>query len=142
MREWYADYLEACNRHDLDAIRSFVDPRSGVRTCPAASMRGSPTWPTSSTRSPTGAGAASSSSSRMIVSRRTCGRAAHISARSGASRRHAGTQRRRVRDVPRDERPHRGVSGTADNVELLAQLGMNAARLSALTGRGHPARMT
>ncbi|WP_109211004.1 MULTISPECIES: ester cyclase [Microbacterium] len=29
MREWYADYLDACNRHDLDAIRSFVAP--GVR---------------------------------------------------------------------------------------------------------------
>lgn len=26
MHAWYADYLEACNRHDLDAIRSFVDP--------------------------------------------------------------------------------------------------------------------
>lgn len=26
MREWYADYLDACNRHDLGAIRSFVDP--------------------------------------------------------------------------------------------------------------------
>ena len=26
MREWYADYLDACNRHDLDAIASFVDP--------------------------------------------------------------------------------------------------------------------
>ncbi|SFN62808.1 Predicted ester cyclase [Mycetocola miduiensis] len=26
MREWYADYLDACNRHDFDAIRSFVDP--------------------------------------------------------------------------------------------------------------------
>jgi predicted ester cyclase len=26
LREWFADYLEACNRHDLDAIRSFVDP--------------------------------------------------------------------------------------------------------------------
>jgi predicted ester cyclase len=26
LREWYADYLDACNRHDLDAIRSFVDP--------------------------------------------------------------------------------------------------------------------
>ena len=26
MREWYADYLDACNRHDLDAIRSFVAP--------------------------------------------------------------------------------------------------------------------
>jgi predicted ester cyclase len=26
MREWYADYLEACNRHDLEAIRSFIDP--------------------------------------------------------------------------------------------------------------------
>ena len=29
MREWYADYLDACNRHDLDAIRSFLD--SSVR---------------------------------------------------------------------------------------------------------------
>lgn len=26
MREWYADYLDACNRHDLPAIRSFLDP--------------------------------------------------------------------------------------------------------------------
>ena len=26
MREWYADYLDACNRHDLDAIRAFLDP--------------------------------------------------------------------------------------------------------------------
>lgn len=26
MREWFAEYLEACNRHDLDAIRSFLDP--------------------------------------------------------------------------------------------------------------------
>lgn len=26
MREWYADYLDACNRHDLDAIRSFLAP--------------------------------------------------------------------------------------------------------------------
>jgi predicted ester cyclase len=26
MREWYDDYLDACNRHDLDDIRSFLDP--------------------------------------------------------------------------------------------------------------------
>lgn len=26
MREWYADYLDACNRHDLEAIRSFIEP--------------------------------------------------------------------------------------------------------------------
>lgn len=26
MREWYAEYLDACNRHDLDAIRSLVHP--------------------------------------------------------------------------------------------------------------------
>lgn len=26
IREWYADYLDACNRHDLSAIRSFFDP--------------------------------------------------------------------------------------------------------------------
>ena len=26
MREWYADFLDACNRHDLDAVRSFLDP--------------------------------------------------------------------------------------------------------------------
>jgi predicted ester cyclase len=26
LRDWFADYLEACNRHDLDAIREFVDP--------------------------------------------------------------------------------------------------------------------
>ncbi|WP_091501567.1 ester cyclase [Microbacterium sp. cf332] len=26
MHAWYADYLDACNRHDLDAIRTFIDP--------------------------------------------------------------------------------------------------------------------
>jgi predicted ester cyclase len=26
MREWYADYLDASNRHNLDAVRSLVDP--------------------------------------------------------------------------------------------------------------------
>ena len=26
MREWFAEYLEACNRHDLDALRSLIDP--------------------------------------------------------------------------------------------------------------------
>lgn len=26
MREWFADYLEACNRHDLDALRSLIHP--------------------------------------------------------------------------------------------------------------------
>lgn len=26
LREWYGDYLDACNRHDLEAIRSFVAP--------------------------------------------------------------------------------------------------------------------
>jgi len=26
MREWFADYLEACNRHDLEALRSLIDP--------------------------------------------------------------------------------------------------------------------
>jgi predicted ester cyclase len=25
-REWFAEYLEACNRHDLDALRSLIDP--------------------------------------------------------------------------------------------------------------------
>lgn len=24
LREWFGDYLDACNRHDLDAIREFV----------------------------------------------------------------------------------------------------------------------
>jgi predicted ester cyclase len=28
-REWHAEYLDACNRHDLDDIREFLDP--GVR---------------------------------------------------------------------------------------------------------------
>ena len=26
IREWFADYLEACNRHDLEAVRELVDP--------------------------------------------------------------------------------------------------------------------
>ena len=26
LRAWHAEYLDACNRHDLDAIGSFVDP--------------------------------------------------------------------------------------------------------------------
>lgn len=29
MHAWHADYLEACNSHDLERIRGFVDP--GVR---------------------------------------------------------------------------------------------------------------
>lgn len=29
MREWHADFLDACNRHDLEAIRGFIAP--GVR---------------------------------------------------------------------------------------------------------------
>jgi len=27
MREWFEDFLDACNRHDLGRIREFVDPR-------------------------------------------------------------------------------------------------------------------
>jgi len=26
MRDWFADYLEACNRHDLEALRELIDP--------------------------------------------------------------------------------------------------------------------
>lgn len=26
MHEWFAEYLEACNRHDLDALRSMIGP--------------------------------------------------------------------------------------------------------------------
>lgn len=26
MHEWHAEFLEACNRHDLATIRAFVDP--------------------------------------------------------------------------------------------------------------------
>ena len=26
MREWFADYLEACNRHDLVVLRELIDP--------------------------------------------------------------------------------------------------------------------
>lgn len=26
MHEWFTEYLEACNRHDLDALGSMVDP--------------------------------------------------------------------------------------------------------------------
>lgn len=29
LREWYADFLDTCNRHDLDEVRGFVD--AGVR---------------------------------------------------------------------------------------------------------------
>ena len=29
MREWFADYLDALNRHDLEALRALLDP--GVR---------------------------------------------------------------------------------------------------------------
>ncbi|WP_243233537.1 ester cyclase [Microbacterium sp. CIAB417] len=27
LREWHAEYLDACNRHDLDAVRGLVDPQ-------------------------------------------------------------------------------------------------------------------
>lgn len=26
MRDWFGDYLDACNRHDLAAVREFIDP--------------------------------------------------------------------------------------------------------------------
>jgi predicted ester cyclase len=26
MRDWFADYLDALNRHDLEALRSLIDP--------------------------------------------------------------------------------------------------------------------
>lgn len=26
-REWFAEYLDVCNAHDLDALREFVDPQ-------------------------------------------------------------------------------------------------------------------
>ena len=26
LREWFEEYIDACNRHDLDAIRAFVSP--------------------------------------------------------------------------------------------------------------------
>lgn len=26
LRGWHADYLDACNRHDLEAVRDLVDP--------------------------------------------------------------------------------------------------------------------
>ncbi len=26
MRDWFAEYLDTCNRHDLGAIRTFIDP--------------------------------------------------------------------------------------------------------------------
>jgi predicted ester cyclase len=26
LREWHAEYLDACNRHDLDAVRGLIDP--------------------------------------------------------------------------------------------------------------------
>jgi predicted ester cyclase len=26
LRGWYGDFLDACNRHDLDDLRSFIDP--------------------------------------------------------------------------------------------------------------------
>lgn len=27
LHEWFGEYIDACNRHDLDAIREFVDPK-------------------------------------------------------------------------------------------------------------------
>ena len=26
MRDWFADYIDACNRHDLEALRDLIDP--------------------------------------------------------------------------------------------------------------------
>ena len=27
MRDWFGDYLDACNRHDLAAVRELIDPQ-------------------------------------------------------------------------------------------------------------------
>jgi predicted ester cyclase len=26
LRDWFSDYLDACNRHDLEALRTMIDP--------------------------------------------------------------------------------------------------------------------
>jgi len=54
MREWHAEYLDACNRHDLDDIREFVDPAVRRAHLPGGSdawiadleelFRGFPDW--------------------------------------------------------------------------------------------------
>lgn len=37
MREWFADFLEALNRHDLDAVGGFLDPAVRRAHLPAGS---------------------------------------------------------------------------------------------------------
>lgn len=54
LREWYAEYLDACNRHDLDQIRAFLDPAVRRAHLPAGAdawiddlaelFRGFPDW--------------------------------------------------------------------------------------------------
>ncbi|GAA4360313.1 ester cyclase [Microbacterium rhizosphaerae] len=54
MREWHAEFLDACNRHDLDAVREFIDPAVRRAHLPAGAdawiadledlFRGFPDW--------------------------------------------------------------------------------------------------
>lgn len=86
LREWYADFLEACNRHDLDAIRGFVGPAVRRAHLPGGVDAFVDDLADLFHGSQTGDGAASSSSSKTIASRSTCARAARTPASSGASR--------------------------------------------------------
>ena len=123
MREWYADFLDACNRHDLDAIRSFVDPSVRLVHSPAGVeawiadladlFHAFPDWRWRRIQLVI-------EEDRIAAHLRASG--THLGSFRGiaATRRHANVAEFAFYRVTKGRITE--FSGTADNVELLAQL--------------------
>lgn len=123
LRAWHADFLEACNRHDLDAVRDFLDP--GVRRAhlPGGAdawiadldelFRAFPDWRWRRIQILV-------EDDRLAVHLRGSG--THTGAFRGvaATRRHVNVAEFAFHRVVHDRIAE--SSGTADHVELLAQL--------------------
>lgn len=123
LREWHADYLDACNRHDLDTIRSFVDPAVRRAHLPGGAdawvadladlFRGFPDWRWRRIQLLV-------EDDRLAVHLRASG--THLGAFRGIAptRRHVNVAEFAMYRVANGRITE--YSGTADHVELLAQL--------------------
>ena len=122
-REWYAEYLEACNRHDLAAIRSFIDPAVRRAHLPAGSeawigdmadlFHAFPDWRWRRIQIIV-------EDDRLAVHLRAGGTHLGVFRGIAPTRRHANVAEFAMYRVAK--RRIVEFSGTADNVELLSQL--------------------
>jgi predicted ester cyclase len=123
MREWYGEYLDACNRHDLAAIRSFVDPAvrrahlpAGVEawTADMADLfHAFPDWRWRRIQLVV-------EDDRLAVHLRASGTHLGVFRGIAPTRRHANVAEFAIYRISRGRIVE--FSGTADHIELLAQL--------------------